>query len=702
MTASGRAQGVAIMLWPMRRVFIALGTLVIGFGVSSWPLSAQGCEVSRPLALVLSGGGAKGLAHIGVLRVLDSLGVRPDLIVGTSMGSIVGAMYASGYTPSQIEAQARGLGLAQMFDRSEARAPRSLGERRPLLVWQFRSGGFRTGEAAARQAAVSSALNRVLLRGNLAARGNFDSLPIPFRAVATDLRNREEVDLAGGDLARAVRASMAVPLVFDPERIDGRDLIDGGLAANIPIAAARRAGAAQMIISDVSWRPPDSVRADDPLVVADLLVAYLFTQPLDSLGPEDRVVRPPVDSFAALDFSPTRMSEIIRRGHEAAAASFAGHAVCPGGVANRGGGAYHISRIRLAEGPENYAGLLRRQLGIEEGDWLNVPALRAHLAAIGEADDYREVWVQPSGPPDSLVLSLAVRPAPARMIVVGLSYDNDIGGQMWLGGVDRGTLFRGLEGSATLVLGELRQELGMGFRPAAVGRHPRRLVLSGMVARESVRQFTKKGDAAPDVRTREATGFLGLERRLGHEWLVTLGGFGHAWDAPGSSRSNGIGGLARVSSGPRFRPAGIWAEGILTNAYRRVEIEARQAFGLGAGITMTPGFRFGWGRNLPLQRRFPLGGMDGFSGLNIGELRGDRELLGVVLFTRRIVGPVDARLSAESGQTAVGGPTLPRGRWQAGGRLGLGAETPIGPIRLEYGVARGGRNGFFLRLGEWF
>jgi NTE family protein len=611
-------------------------------------------------------------------------------------------MYASGYTPSQIEDQAQALGLAQMFDRSGARAPRSLGERRPLLVWQLRSGGFRTGEAAARQAAVSSALNRVLLRGNLAARGNFDSLPIPFRAVATDLRNRNEVDLAGGDLARAVRASMAVPLVFDPERIDGRDLIDGGLAANIPLAAARRAGAVQAIVSDVSWHPPDSVRADDPLVVADLLVAYLFTQPLDSLAPGDRVVRPMVDSFAALDFSPAKMSEIIRRGQVAAASAFSGYPVCPGGpAAGGGGGLYHIAKIRITEGPENYASLLRRQLGIEEGDWLSVPTLRARLEAIGEADDYKEVWLQPSGPPDSLLISLAVRPAPARMIVFGLSYDNDIGGQMWLGGIDRGTLFRGLEGSGTLVLGELRQELGIGFRPAAVGRHPR-AVLSGMVARESVREFTREGDAAPEVRTREASGFLGLERRFGHEWLITIGGFAHAWDAPGSRRSNGIGGLARISSGPRYRPSGIWAEGILNTAYRRVGVEARRAVGLGAGVSMTPGVRLGWGRDLPLQRRFPLGGMDGFPGFNIGELRGDRELLAQLLFTRRVVGPVAARVTAESGQTAVGGLTFPRGRWQAGGRLGLGAETPIGPIRLEYGIARGGRNGFFLRVGEWF
>lgn len=691
------------MFSAMRRMAVASSvTLACCLG-SPTPVSGQSCPAPGPLALVLSGGGAKGLAHIGVLQVLDSLGIRPDLVVGTSMGSIIGSMYASGFSPHQMEEQTRSLDLGQVFTSSIPRTPRSLGERRPLIVWQPGAGGFRTVESGAREAAVSAALNRLLLRGNLAARGDFDSLTIPFRAIATELRTRAEVVLSGGDLARAVRASMAIPLVFDPERIDGRDLIDGGLAANVPVAAARRAGAMRVIVSDVSWRPPDSVRADDPLAVADLLVGYLFTQPLDSLGLEDRLVRPSVDSFAALDFSSKNLSEIIRRGHDAAAAALAGEAVCPGkGAVVPPRTTYRVAKIRLVEGPSNYAGLLRRQLGIEEGDWLDVPGLRDRLQALSEADDYKAVWVQPSGPPDSLTLSLAVRPAPPRLVVAGLTYDNDLGGQMWVGASDRGTLLRGLEGSATLVLGELRQELGLGFRPAAVGVHPRRPALTGAIAREVIRQFTSDGSRGPDINTEEAYGLLGFEQRFGREWLVTLGGYAHAWDAEGSSPNNGLGGLLRISSGPRYRSSGIRGEGVLTDSYRRVEAEARRSIGLGAGFRVVPGVRFGWGQDLPLQRTFPLGGMDGFPGLNIGELRGDRELMVQVVLTRRVVGPVQARLTAASGQTAVGGPTLPEGRWEAGGRLGLGAETPIGPIRVEYGVARGGRKGVFLRVGEWF
>lgn len=694
------------MLWPMRRSGVLLLCLSALSEAAAAPLAGQACQREGPLALVLSGGGAKGFAHVGVIRVLDSLGIVPDLVVGTSMGSIVGAMYASGYSSDQIEDQARSLGLARLFARNDPRTPRSLGDRRPLVVWAPGGGGFRTGEASARESAVNAALNRVLLRGNLAARGNFDSLPIPFRAIATDLRNREAVVLGGGDLSRSVRASMAVPLVFDPTRIEGRDLVDGGLASNIPVAAARQAGATRVIVSDVSWRPPDSLQASDLLVVADLLVAYLFTQPLDSLGIDDRLIQPAVDTFATLDFAPDKIPAIIARGQQAAVEALSANPPCAAGSVRappqRSRSVYRVARVRVAEGQEDDKSLLERQLGVQEGDFLDVAGVRERFARIGEWADYQEVWMLPSGPPDSLTLAFSVKSAPARLVLAGLAYDNDIGGLMWLGGVERGTLVHGLENSVTLVLGELRQEFGVGFRPVALGRHPQRWVLSGQLAREEVRRFTESGGGAPAVRTSEAAAFLGLERGFGAKWLVTAGGFGHIWDAPGSTRDGALGGMVRLSSGPRYASSGVWGEGVLTNAYPRVQAEARQVIPFAWGFRIVPGLRFGWGRDLPFQRTFFLGGYEGFPGLNIGERRGDRELLAQVLVTRRIVGPLQLRLTAASGQTAFGGRTLPRGRWQAGGRVGIGAETPIGPIRVEYGLERSGRNGVFVRVGEWF
>lgn len=679
------------------RFFILLFLFVLPSRAARGQASCDG-----PLALVLSGGGAKGLAHLGVLAVLDSLGVHPDIIVGASMGSVVGAMYASGYSPSQIAQQATDLRLADLFSR-RLRTPQALGQRRPLVVWEPGAGGVRTGESGAREASVNAALDRVLLRGNLDARGDFDSLEIPFRAVATDIRTRSVVVLSGGDLAQAVRASMAIPLVFDPERIEGRDLVDGGLAANVPVATARRAGATRVIVSDVSWRPPDSVRANNPLAVADLLVAYLFTQPLDSLGPDDRLIRPAVDSFAALDFTAERMTQIIDRGYQAARSAFAANPpLCKGSPRPTSDGrvSYRLRDIEVEGVGSTEAVLLKRQLGLSEGA-LDTDLFRDRLRTMGDNADYRAVWLRPSGPPDSLRLSLLARPSPSRLAAAGLAYDNDLGGQMWLGGVDRGTVVPGLESSIVLSLAELRQEVAVGFRREVLGPFIRRPFVTGYIARESVRRFTPDGDAIGPERTREAKGMVGLERRFGLEWRTSAGGLAHAWDAPGSNRTNAFGGFLSLSSGPRYRPSGLWGEAAITQAYSRVEANARKALPV-AGFRLTPELRFGWGRHLPLMSTFMLGGTEGFPGLNIGELRGDRELFASFQVAHQLVGPVEARITVASGQTSFGGPTLPEGRWQAGGRIGLAAETPIGPIRVEYGVARHERNGFFVRLGDWF
>src|SRR3954465_1443543 len=227
----------------MLRLFLLITSLV-----SVTPAAAQTCRPART-ALVLSGGGAKGLAHIGVLRILDSLGIRPDLVVGSSMGAIIGAMYASGYTGREIDSLARALPISDLFRTYQPRSPRSWGPVQPLLLWDQGERGFNLQSASVAENEVNALVNAAMLRGNLLARGNFDSLPIPFRAVAADLRNRSPVVLSSGDLARAVRASFAIPLIFTPESLGGRILTDGGLAANIPTTVARAAGAQRLIVS---------------------------------------------------------------------------------------------------------------------------------------------------------------------------------------------------------------------------------------------------------------------------------------------------------------------------------------------------------------------------------------------------------------------------------------------------------------------
>jgi NTE family protein len=692
------------MFGGMRRASLVLSILLAGSASSGPVLRAQSCaEPGRPLALVLSGGGAKGIAHVGVLQVLDSLGVRPDLVVGTSMGAIVGALYASGMSADDILANAATLDLNRQFTATDPKTPRAIGEHRPILIWEGGSSGPRSSEAYAREAATNSALSAAFLRGNLLARGNFDSLPIPFRAIATDLRTREEVVLARGDLAQAVRASMGVPLLYDPIRMEGRDLIDGGIAANVPVGAARRAGAVRVLVSDVAAETPDSIVATDPLAVANLMISYLFKQPAESLGAGDRYIRPDVDSFPNLDFAPSKIAEIVRQGRAAARASFTEHPSCDPPLASptrRHPPAYRVAATD-DQSPSSEKRTLRRHLGLAPGESIDLDRLRSELAGLARSDEYLAVWLNPTGRSDSLVVSLKTRRTPTRLLVASAAYDNDLGGQIWVGAADRGRVVRGVEISALGVVGELRKEIAAGVRLGTYGHRRLRPFLEGQLAWEDVRQFTPDGADLPSVAYRDRSVAGGLELRIGSEWQLALGGNFQGWNTDSTPADEAAGAVARLTSGPHFRPSRFFAAGELNPVFRRIESEARHRFAIGP-LEITPAASIGWGDSLPVARTFQLGGNDGFPGYHIGELRGDRMAFAQLTIERLLLGPVGGRLRAATGRVANGGPVISPHDWEVGFGVGLTASSPVGPIVLEYGLTVDGSDRFLLRVGEWF
>jgi len=178
------------------------------------------------VALVLGGGAARGFAHVGVLRVFEEEGIPVELIVGTSVGSLVGAMYADGKDSHQLERIAVALDRDDFFDFSAGRAV------------------FGTGLAKGER------LARFVERH--VSRRRIEELPIPFAAIATDLDTGERVVLTEGSVVEAVRASCAIPGIFEPIRARGRLLVDGGVVANLPVAVARELGADVVIAVDVT------------------------------------------------------------------------------------------------------------------------------------------------------------------------------------------------------------------------------------------------------------------------------------------------------------------------------------------------------------------------------------------------------------------------------------------------------------------
>lgn len=662
---------------------------------------AQACGVAPGpaprLALVLSGGGAKGFAHIGVLRTLDSLGIRPDLVVGTSMGAVVGALYASGYSARTIDSLARALPIVDFFRSFEPRAPRALGPLQPLLVWEFGPHGLTLQSAAVREPEVAALLDAGLLRGNLIARGDFDRLPIPFRAVATDLGDRSAVVLRGGDLAQAVRASIAIPLVFAPERIHGRFLADGGLSANIPVAIARAAGAGRVIVSDVTEHHGDTLNLYSPFVLADRLLGFLFEQPADSLGPGDVYVRPDVAPFKSLDFGRASVRDLIRRGRRAAD-SVLRRPTCPAPPLAASPLPTRVGAVRAGQVPAADRSMLVHALGLQPGDSLDLRRLGRRLRALGRSERFAAAWLHPTGAGDSVAFNLAADPAPDRALALGAAYDNELGGRMWLGGVARRLFGAGLDASTVLSLGNFRKELAVALQGAEGPIVPE---ASLRLAAEPIRAFAPDGAELPELKTRELIGSAGIAAERVNGWEIRVGAEGRLWRNPDFTSRSAVGAALELSRPGRgvdrlFSLAASW-----TTVYRRVTVSGAMPFQVGA-LRILPRARLSWGDSLPVQLAFPLGGDDGFPGLHLGERRGDREAWGALQLGYPIAGPVLLSVEAAAGRSGAGGALLGSDNWLVGARAGLGADTPIGPVRAEYGIARGGRKAVFVRIGRWF
>lgn len=292
--------------------------LLVALLCVAWPASRAQDDrrSSRPrTALVLSGGGARGAAHIGVLKVLEELAVPVDLVVGTSMGAVVGGLYASGLSPEEIETIFLGLDWKDVLTDQPPRQNISFRRKQDdnRALFQFELGVSRRGLTSPAGLVAGQKLGFYLSSLTLHTAGvdSFDALPLPFRAVATDLSNGEPVVLDHGSLADAIRASMAVPGAFTPVELEGRVLVDGGLVQNLPIAVALAAGAQRIIAVDVG-SPLDELGtgASSVLGVAVQSVAVLTDQNVR----EQRALLRSGDLLVAPDLGDVESAEFARIG----------------------------------------------------------------------------------------------------------------------------------------------------------------------------------------------------------------------------------------------------------------------------------------------------------------------------------------------------------------------------------------------------
>ncbi len=280
---------------------------------------------TRPrIGLALSGGGARGAAHIGVLKVLDELRVPVHCIAGTSMGSVVGGSFAAGTTPAEMEAVITKTDWNEVFTdrppRGEIAIRRKQDDYKPLFAPEF---GFRDGSILLPQGLVAGVTIESFLR-YLTEQSrdiqDFSKLPVPFRAVAADIATGEAVIIGRGSLAQAMRASMAIPGAVDPVERDGRLLVDGGIANNLPIDVVRKLCGDVIIAVNIGTPPLKREEITSALSIVGQLVNLLGKDSVDrqlaTLTPRDVLIAPDLGDISSGSFE--RQGEAIRIGEAAA------------------------------------------------------------------------------------------------------------------------------------------------------------------------------------------------------------------------------------------------------------------------------------------------------------------------------------------------------------------------------------------------
>lgn len=293
--------------------------IVVSLFFTSVMFSQENTKQDVKIGVVLSGGGAKGLAHIGALKVIDSLGIRVDYIAGTSMGAIVGSLYASGYTGKEIDSIFKDVNFDKIINDDLPRAAKTFYERdnseKYAVTLPFEHFNLKLPTALSKGQNTLSLLSKLTL--HVSDVEDFSKLPIPFFCIATNVETGQAVILDKGNLPQAITASGAFPSLFQPVIIDGQLLIDGGVVNNYPIDELRAKGMDLIIGVDVQ---DDLASRDDLKSALDILLQINNYRTINDMKQKakktDIYIKPDISNFTVVSFSDGR--EIIDNGEAAA------------------------------------------------------------------------------------------------------------------------------------------------------------------------------------------------------------------------------------------------------------------------------------------------------------------------------------------------------------------------------------------------
>jgi len=705
---------------------------------------------TRPrICLVLSGGGARGAGHVGVLKALEKLHIPVDCIAGTSIGAAIGGLYAAGMAPEEIERQ---------LNRPEVQA--DMADNPPRSSYTYRSKqdqlkyllrvefGYSDGRFFFPRGLITGGdPDRILNVLSLALEPDtdFDKLPVPFRAVATDIETGDAVVLSHGSLAEAMRASMAVPGLYPPVSVDNRLLVDGGLTRNLPVDVARQMGADVVIAVNIGTPLAKGEELNDFFSVSLQVLKILGNQNVDesiqSLTDRDVLVQPDLKDIGASDFD--RMGEAIMLGEQESLKSLSPLTelqLSPEGYAH-----YRETARRLPSAPARVdfvevdgneripSDQIRARFGVSPGESWDQQAIDQglqNLYNLGYFQSVDAVVVHKNGQ-TGLELAVSEKAWQPSYVDFGLHITDDFEGSSryeLLGGYTRSDVDDlGAEWRNEFAIGNTRYYYTELYQPVD----------------DAGRFFV-----APEAEYLNATYdlFSGEKRIAEYSTVFPHGGvdfgmqfdnaaelrlgllYGHAISQPRigdpttlpSYRNTLVGSSLRLNvdtfDSPSFPTQGTY---LLLNgffprrslgsdiSYNRLHASLGQAFGDDSDaelILAEAGSNLG--SSMPPYEQFTLGGFLSLAGQRQGQLRGDKVADLHFIYTHHV-----ASLPPALGKGLYFGAGLDAGNvWQTGlpsGSDGLlygasafvGADTALGPLYLGLGAGKDGNRVWFLYLG---
>jgi predicted acylesterase/phospholipase RssA len=698
-----------------RAISAALLTLLV-VGVEAASLSAQDppslqdrdapvVAATGPDALVLSTGSSRGLAHAGALLGLERRGYDPDLVVGASMGAVIGALYAAGYTPEQIWDLVLLTSWGDLFMAS----PVVAGPERQLLfpgiTLALDLGTLEVSSGFIPDWRVNRFLSQLLFDAGARAHSDFDRLPRRYRSVAADLATGREVVLAQGDLARAVRASMGTPAFFAAVRWGPQLLGDGGIANYLPVSVARELGAGRVVAVDVS-RAPDEVRRTDPTSLGGRSISLLMRNALSDTVPPDFLIRPALDPDMPGAVFPDQPGFLLDLGVAAALEADVSptqepHAHVPGAAPVR------LAALEIEGEDAALAALARRAFSSSIGAYRPEAVLRAMDRLYGTGL-FQGVWprVERRGADSAAVLVVALDPRPRLALNAAAGYDNDRGGRFW----------SALDWRLAALGAPLESRAGAGndgvelWFQGSLMLHSTRVTGLGWTGGIHHRRVTARffdGDTGnPEVH--RTGGWAGLQFRRS-AIIASAAGQAEWVDVENGARGRTWGGMLRLSS----TIAPTLMVGVPSELMARVRVGAFDYQMVAARTSVLRGFgplrlaavaegalTLG---DAPPDELPSLGERRGMPGLQWGQERGRGRVLGGLDLGWPVIGNGWGRMRLRAGASPDAVEELGElDGWVSGAALEGVWSTPFGPALLGYGINTGGLHRIEVGIGGAF